>query len=95
MSIINVPALFAVMATSDAQKLETTIRAQFPSDHYKIADGTWIIAANGTSKELSDKLGISSGSSSNGIVVRFTNYFGRAPNDLWEWIASRMVATNG
>lgn len=43
-----------------------------------------------TTKEVSDKLGISEGEAGNGIVLRVETYFGRTAGSTWEWITAKM-----
>ena len=53
----------------------------------------WLIAAEGTAREVSDKLGITGveppliGSS---VVFGISGYFGRASSEMWEWIATKL-----
>jgi hypothetical protein len=92
MAIVGVTSLFAVMAPSDDPRLATAINGIFPTDHLKIGPGQWIIAANGTSQDVSDRLGVTAGNTGTAIVVSVSGYYGRAPTNIWEWMASRMGA---
>ena len=87
--------LFAVSAVagSNSGALATKISTDFPTDSLAVGTGgPWLIVTDGTAKDLSDKLGISDGSTSTAIVLATSGYFGRAPNNIWEWIAARLKA---
>ena len=52
-------------------------------------EGQWFVSFKGTSKELSDLLGIpGSNGGQTGVVVAVSGYYGFAPNDVWEFIAA-------
>jgi sarcosine oxidase gamma subunit len=95
MAIVGLTSLFAIMAPSDDPKLEAAIQAKFPADQLKVGPGQWIIAATGTSKDISDQLGLTEGDVGSAIIVSFSGYYGRASTNIWEWIASRMGARSG
>lgn len=60
-------------------------------DRYQINNGGWLIKFDGTSRELSDKLKISTDPSiSSALVVSISGYYGRGSTDMWEWIKSRL-----
>jgi len=55
------------------------------------APGQWLIAADGTAKDISDRLGISSEKPDDigpAIVLAIVGYWGRESNNVWEWIAA-------
>lgn len=82
--------IFAVMATSDPVKLAQAIGTVFPLDAMQVASGQWIIAATGTAKDVSDRLGITDGSNGAAIVFTTAGYYGRAGNNVWEWMAAKL-----
>jgi hypothetical protein len=91
-------AVFVVFRTADPAKVGQAIAAKYPSDHMDLGDGSWLISAKGTAKEISDTLGFSSATGSligNGIVFRMDSYFGRAPTNIWDWIKVKIEAANG
>jgi hypothetical protein len=47
---------------------------------------TWLVAYEGTTKSLAEKLGIRSGEVGTGVVFPISNYSGRASSDTWEWL---------
>lgn len=95
MAIVGLTSLFAIMAPSDDPRLAAAIQGQYPADHLKVGPGQWIIADSGTSKDVSDKLGITTGTVGSAIIVSFSGYYGRASTNIWEWIASRMGVARG
>lgn len=70
------PALRQFIATGDA---------------YRVSTSTWAVSYAGTTKDLSDVLGISEGTPSDGVVFSITSYWGRATKDVWEWLSGKMV----
>lgn len=66
------------------------LQEKFPNAHLTIAPGQWLVFGPGTAKEISDQLGITAESPTinNGIVLAISGYYGRASNNIWEWIAA-------
>lgn len=80
-------ANFIVVPLSSGKvPLSTVIPEKFGTDCYCLQNGDWLISYPGTSKQLSDDLGITDGSNGNAVILNFTGYWGRASNDIWEWI---------
>lgn len=51
---------------------------------------SWLVADDGvTTREVSDKLGLTPGAPHSAIVVRVDSYFGLAPTEVWDWIRVR------
>lgn len=87
--------VFAVFDVSRPAEVEAAIRLHFPDDHLVLRDGQWLVAARlMTSRDVSDRLGISEGETGNGIVVAMDAYWGRASNSIWEWMSARKAAQN-
>ena len=84
--------VFAVLPLNDQESVESAIRQKAPDAFYALPSGQFLVAFPGTSKELSDMLGISDRETASAIVVRVDSYYGRAPRDVWEWIKSRSEA---
>jgi hypothetical protein len=80
------PKLFAVLSQGNPDTLARSIEKHFPDDSYAFGRGQWLVLARGTTKGLSDKLGISDGLVGPGIVLSVNNYFGWADADIWEWL---------
>ena len=85
-------AVFAVIPTMQpTTALDTRINIKIPkADALKLPLGEWLIAYNGTSKDLSDVLGISEGETIGGVVISISSYYGRATTDVWEFIQSKL-----
>lgn len=61
--------------------------------HVEASPNQWFVSYKGTSKELSDLLGITSNNDgSTGIVVAISGYYGRAPTNVWEFVAAHWDA---
>jgi hypothetical protein len=85
-------------ATTNVQPLKDRILARFPDDHYEVSAGTWLVSHSGTAKELYIRLFPEADfplPSRNTIITGVAGYWGMAPQDLWEWIASKSGAKVG
>jgi len=88
--------IFAIVAGDNPKALGAAIAQNYPSGHFQLAEGQWLVVDNGTAKEVSDKLGITSGERGGALVIAMAGYFGRKPANLWEWIMAKSVqAANG
>lgn len=78
-------SIFVVIPSDDSPGIRSRI---FMSglQHFALPRGEFLVSFMGTSKELSDILGISEGESGNALVVSVSSYFGRSTPDTWEWI---------
>lgn len=89
-------AIFAIFRVTDAAALATAVKREFPNDYFDLGNGEWLVSAKSlTAKDVSDKLGITSGQSGNAIVFSMGGYFGRTMSPTWDWIKAKMEATNG
>lgn len=84
--------LFAIFGAAKPSALSSAIERQFPGEFIEVGSGQWFVVASGTAKDVSDRLGISAGTVGSGIVVASSGYFGRAPSNVWEWIAAKVGA---
>lgn len=80
--------VFVVVATREkeavAQKLAATIADE---NTYVLDDNAWMIAFDGTTRALAEKLDIRQGTGDAlGIVFSISNYSGRAAKSAWEWL---------
>jgi hypothetical protein len=84
-------ALFLIVPTvaGVGPTIAAALEAKVPGHHRQLPLGEFLASFNGTSKELSDILGITSGAVGQAVVVSISGYFGRAQNDVWEWLAQR------
>ena len=83
-------SVYVVIAISKPEELGREIAARFDGAFFKLKGDTWLVDHKGTTPELADFLKIRSGESGSGLVLPVTNYNGRAPADLWEWLNVRM-----
>lgn len=84
-------AIFLVIPTVPKAEIKPELKAKITEHqlpHYLLNNGGYLVAFNGTSKELSDRLEISEGQSGTAIVASIGSYYGRAPNDVWEWMSA-------
>ena len=80
----------AINVTQPAQ-FDLAVKTNFAEDHLQISPQEWLIAASGsTAKDISDKLGITDGSNGSAIIFVTAGYYGRAPNNIWEWISVKL-----
>ncbi len=88
--------LFAVLNVSDPAVVAARMETIAPWLHLNLDAGQWfLIAPSGTTtKEVCERIGID-GLASSGIVVRVDSYYGRNPQSVWEWIATKQGAELG
>ena len=93
----TIPGLFAILGQSDFEQLGNAIKQRYPTDYYSLTPGQWLLSVPGkTTKEIAEELGISATPSiGSAVVVSFTNYYGRANPQIWEWIAARLGGHRG
>jgi hypothetical protein len=78
--------IFAVLTPTDNLQLEAAMTALFPDNHLKVGPGQYLVAGKGTAVDISNTLGITDGRNGNGIVLSTSSYYGRAGNNIWEWM---------
>lgn len=80
-------ATFIVIPISNADNLETKLSEKFGNKPYHLPNKEWLVSYDGTSRQLSDELGISDDATDlSAMVLNFSSYWGRANKDVWEWI---------
>lgn len=79
-------AVFLISAEKNNPALDARIKARFPEKHFKLTDNTWMISSELLTRQVSDELAITGGSSGQAGVFRVDNYFGWHRKDLWEWL---------
>jgi len=63
-----------------------------PGKAFRLPAGQWMISFEGTSRELSEKLGFNDENPSTvGVVFGINSYWGRASGDVWEWLSQKMA----
>jgi hypothetical protein len=85
--------IFAVIALNQGSipSLNAQLATKYPSNYFAASPSVWFVAAGGTAKEVSDRLGISE-AIPGVVVLSVSGYYGRASNNLWEWLAAKMAA---
>jgi hypothetical protein len=86
-------SLYFVTALSDAEKVLAAAKTLVPeSDFLEVSDDKFFLKFEGTSVELSRKIGFAEGTTGTGIILLVSAYNGRAPKSVWEWITQKMSA---
>ena len=79
--------VFALVNISDPVKIEAALNQHFAENFLKVSSSVFFVAGRGvTAQNISDKLGITDGTNGIGIVITSAGYFGRAAQNIWEWI---------
>lgn len=86
--------IYAIIAHANPDKLASAIATTFKDAHLQLNEKAWLVAGTGTSKEISDRLGVTDGKSGSAVIVEISNYYGRAPNNVWAWIKNKWEATS-
>jgi hypothetical protein len=82
-------ALFVLISTAEERApLDKAVPERFGNKAYRLPRGEWLVAFDGTSKQLSDELQITDGTLGvPTMVLNFTGYYGRVSKNIWEWVA--------
>jgi len=80
-------AVFSVIATSNPEKVQAAITARYGANHFAFSPTAWFVSDSGTSKDVADRIGLTSGGiEATGVVLSFTGYSGWAKGDAWAWL---------
>jgi hypothetical protein len=79
-------AAFIIIPIGNTSDIDAAVAQKFPGDSFRLPKGEHLVVFDGTSKELSDRLGISDGQVGSALVVGINGYFGWASKDIWEWL---------
>jgi hypothetical protein len=83
-------SVFVVIGSINPAAIGAAVEKQYGANHYKLANNVWFVPDSGTTKDVSDKLGISDNRlNAQGVVLRFDGYAGYAQAESWRWIASQ------
>lgn len=78
-------ATFAIIPIGTIPKVDTALTG-FGNKALRLPNGEWLVAYDGTSRQLSDALGVTDSEATSAIILNFSAYWGRASTDIWEWI---------
>lgn len=93
-------AFFAVLPTTDNEKMKKLINSTFEEkDIKRLPNNCYLIDFHGTSAEFVNKLNLSGnpkiGTTENrpceGVIIPFMTYAGFADSEIWNWLNSRRV----
>lgn len=89
--------IFVVFRAQTPDRLNERIEREFPHDHMRLQNNEWLISAEMTPIELSNKIGITTDPSETGSAMVFSmrSYYGRATSDIWDWIKTKTEASSG
>lgn len=78
-----------IALAASAPSIDSAVQATIPpEDRLSLELGKWLITSSlSTSKEVSDKIGISA--TELFIICPIRGYFGRSRPDVWEWLAAK------
>jgi len=88
-------AIFVVFRVTDTEAMREAVTRIFPTDHFDLGTGEWLISAKGTAQELSDRLGLTDNRVGSAIIFSMQSYYGRAPSNIWDWIKTKSEETDG
>lgn len=83
-------AVFAIIKQpgTHSDKLGPAVAQTYPLHHYDLGGGAWLVAAVGTAKDISDRLGVTDGTNGSAVIVEAASYYGFANPAIWTWIKS-------
>lgn len=84
--------LFVTTTSLFSAALEAAIKQHFPDKFYRMSEHQWLVSAQLTAHQLTDKLGVLSTDSTigNAVVFSISSYFGRHSPEIWEWLKLNM-----
>jgi hypothetical protein len=53
---------------------------------YQLLEGVWLVANEGTARDVCEKLGIAEAETGTAVVTEVGSYFGRANPAIWTWM---------
>lgn len=81
-------ATFIIIPTLGNTGIDQSLPDKLGNKALKLPNGEWLVSYTGTSRQLSDELGISDHESASALVLNFSSYWGRASKDIWEWVSA-------
>lgn len=85
-------AIFTILPKAPNPVLDAKIKDSFsPENVFQLNNCQWLVSADMTTKQVTERLGIPSDPELHSIAVfSINNYFGRYSPDLWEWLKVEM-----
>jgi hypothetical protein len=79
--------IFAIIAPKASKELKAAIEREFPSSHFEIAPGQFLVSTTGhTTRKLAERIG-DDGEVGEYIAFVVTSNWGYHNPELWEWLA--------
>jgi hypothetical protein len=82
-------AVYVVIALGNPAAVSGAVGVHYSANNIPLAQNAWLVADAGTTKDVSDKVGLSNGQNSTGVVFGVSGYFGYLSPSVWEWIRSK------
>lgn len=86
------PLYFVTALTNHEKVLAAGKSVASEGDLLEVAPDKFFVKFEGTSADLSEKLGFTEGVTGTGLVLLVSAYNGRAPKSIWEWVVQKMGA---
>lgn len=85
------PAFVVVATRRPTTKLAARMAETLPSETVlKLNETAWLVAYEGTTRALSEVMGIRGGETDPGVVCKISNYSGRAASEVWEFLGEHL-----
>lgn len=84
-----------ITAIDAPENIQRALDEHLKDSVYRVAEGQWFVDFEGTSKQLSDQIGITDGNLGGAVVMSVSNYFGYGPTDMWEWLSIKWSKRHG
>jgi hypothetical protein len=84
-------AIFVITVTQNPDAAGRAVVEQYGASHLQLSPNTWFVSDSGTTKEVADKIGMTSGTDAavQGAVLKVSAYSGRATASVWNWLQAR------
>lgn len=83
-------ATFIVVPIGQNAEIGRALSEKFENKAFELPRGEWLVSYDGTSRQLSEHVGISTpegpGEMGSALVLNFSGYWGLASKDVWEWL---------
>lgn len=94
------PVFVVVPLAADVTRLDDAVMSTIgATNRHQLQNGRgWLVQFSGTSVELSNHIGITgqaegqSSATGSAMVAPISSYYGRGPNDMWEWLSLKFTS---